>query len=150
MANIIPNQTPLAKSIGSSDVWIPLTSVSGITVPSDMAWIDRELIQIDALNTTTTPPQARVRRGIGGTGAVAHGIGSTVITGPPTIFYGSDPIGVPSPGSQPYWINVKTGVIWVAQGDEAGPGAANRYWAPQVVTYAIGALGVRTVSVAPL
>lgn len=150
MANIIPNQTPLAKSIGSSDVWIPLTSVANITLPNDMAWIDRELLQIDAINSTMSPPQAKVRRGIGGTAAVSHGLGATVTTGPPTIFYGSDPVGVPAPGSLPYWINVKTGVIWVAQGDEAGPGAVTRYWAPQVVTYSIGSLGVRNVSVSPL
>lgn len=149
MANIIPNQTPLAKSIGVSDTLIPLTSVANINA-NDMAWIDRELIQIDAITNNSTPPQIRVRRGIGGTGAVAHGLGATVTTGAPTLFYGSDPIGVPAPGSQPYWINVKTGVIWVPQGDEAGPGTANRYWAPQVVTYGIGSLGVRTVSVAPL
>jgi len=46
-------------------------------------------------------------------------------------------------------VNTKTGVIWVAQGDEAGPGSANRYWQPQVVTPGIAAFGVRTLTPAP-
>lgn len=143
MANL--NSTTLAKSIGTQDTLIPLTSVANIT-RGDVLFVDQEAMPIKSLITTTSPPQAVVSR----TGRSAlHGIGATVYTGSPALFYTSDPVGAAPAGQQYYWINTKTGVIWVAQGDEVGPGSATRYWVQQVNVPSIGAFGVRVFTPTP-
>ena len=149
MASIIPNKTTLLKAVGTADTFIPLTNVANIN-KGDVIFVDQE-----AMPTSITKPAqtgnipgvfvARTGR------AASHGPGATVYTGPPTMYFATnDPVGVPSAGSQPYWINVKTGAVWVAQGDEAGPGSANRFWQLQVSTPGLGPLGIRTTTIAPV
>lgn len=152
MASIVPSSTTLLRSVASGDTFIPLSSVSALsalTAAMLKGWsiyIDQEAMPIAALLTTSALPGVTVTR----TGrAAAHGIGATVYMAPSSSFYTCDPVGVPPAGSQPYWINTITGRIWVAQGDEAGPGSANRYWQLQVTTPGTSALGVRTSSVSP-
>ncbi len=148
MANI--NQTTLSKAVGptSAEVFIPLASLATIAV-NDQLLVDREQMHVSALVPTVTPPGVRVRRGVSGTISTSHAPGAIVTTGPPTAFNVTDPVGVPPAGQQPYWINTKTGAIWVAQGDETGPGTLARYWQLQVTTQARGALGIRTTSIVP-
>ncbi len=148
MPSIIPNTTTLLKSVGSSDTFIPLSSVAGIKA-GDVIFIDREAMPTDQhkspyVGTISGVSVARSGR------AAAHGIGATVYTGPPSAFSTVDPVGVPPIGSQPWWINVTTGVIWVAQGDEAGPGSANRFWQAQTTVPGTAALGVRAFTVGPM
>jgi len=145
MASIIPASTTLAKSVGSSDVFIPLSSVSGIAKGS-VIYVDLEAMPVAQVVTTGALPGVVVTR----TGrAASHGIGATVYYGAPSAFATVDPVGVPPAGSVAWVINTITGRIWVAQGDEAGPGAANRYWQLQTVTPGVGALGVRTSVASP-
>ncbi len=148
MPSIVPNTTTLLKSVLSSDTFIPLSSISGIN-PGDVVFIDQEAMASNRLNNLVTgniPGVKVVRTGR----AASHGIGATVYTGPPSAFSTVNPTGVPPVGGQPWVINTTTGVIWVAQGDEAGPGAANRYWQAQTSLPTIGALGVRTVTAGPV
>lgn len=147
MPSIIPNTTTLLKSVLSSDTFIPLLSVAGIKA-GDVIFIDAEAMPTDQhkspyVGTMSGVYVARTGR------AAAHGIGATVYTGPASAFATVDPVGVPPAGSQPWVINTKTGVIWVAQGDEAGPGTANRYWQAQTTVPGTAALGVRTFSIGP-
>lgn len=143
MANL--NSTQLATSVGPSDTIIPLLSLSGIS-RGDVLFVDKEAMPISALLSTSNPVAVRVAR----TGvAAAHGPGALVYTGPPSAFAPVDPVGIPPIGVQPYWVNTRTGAIWVAQGDETGPGALNRFWQLQTSTPGKGALGVRTVTIAP-
>lgn len=146
MASIIPSFTTLLKSIGSGDTFVPLTSVAGI-VKGYVLYVDSEAMPVGVVVSNSAIPGVNVAR----TGrAASHGIGATVYYGPPSSFATTNPVGVPPAGSVAWVINTITGQIWVAQGDEAGPGAANRYWQLQVSTPGIGALGVRTVSVNPV
>jgi hypothetical protein len=121
-----------------------LASTSGIT-PGVRLYADRELMSVDRL--TGVGNEAVVRRGIEGTAATRHASNTAVYIGRGDQFYSSDPVGLPPivvPVS-PY-INVLTGVAWVAQGDEAGPGNAGRLWAPITVTQAAGAFGSTVVT----
>jgi hypothetical protein len=131
MPSIIPNKTSLTSGVATSDTFIYLASVANINI-GDLLLIDQEVLPTRAypkvsILTGNLPGVFVTRTGR----AATHGVGATVYTGPSSFFQTVDPVGVPPPGSQPYWINVKTGVIWVAQGDEAGPGALNRWWQPQ-------------------
>lgn len=152
MASIVPASTTVLRSVGSGDTFIPLSSVSALAAISAAAlkgwfiYVDQEAMPIAGVVTNSALPGVIVTR----TGrAAAHGIGATVYIAPGSSFYRNDPVGVPAAGSQPYWINASAGRVWVAQGDEAGPGSANRYWQLQVTTPGTGALGVRTSSVSP-
>lgn len=145
MASIIPNATTLLRSIGAADTFVPLTSLTNV-LAGYVLYVDAEAMPIGRLVTTGALPGVTVVRS---GRAASHGIGATVYTGPPAAFATGDPVGVPAAGSQPWVINVLTGRIWVAQGDEAGPGAANRFWQLQTVTPGTGAFGVRTTTVSP-
>lgn len=146
MASIVPNTTTLLRSVGSSDTFIPLSSLTNIN-KGDVIFMDLEAMPVARLVPGAALPGVIVTR----TGrAASHGIGATVYTGNPAVFATNDPVGVPGPGSQPYWINTLTGRVWVAQGDEGGPGAANRFWQLQTSTPGIGPLGVRTTAVSPV
>jgi hypothetical protein len=148
MASIIPNQTALAKSIVSADTIIPLVSMANIN-KGDVLYMDMEAMPTSKTlspNFTSTPPTVVVARS---GRASSHAAGVTVYTGPPSAFVVVDPTGVPAPGSQPWQINTLNGRIWVAQGDEGGPGVGNRFWLLQSTIPGIGALGVRTSLTSP-
>ena len=148
MASIIPNQTALAKAIVASDTIIPLVSMANVN-KGDVLFVDSEAMPTSktvAPNLVSTPPAVLVARS---GRAVAHGAGALVYTGPPAAFVTVNPSGVPAAGSVAWQINTLTGQIWVAQGDEAGPGAQNRFWQLQSTIPGIGALGVRTSLTSP-
>lgn len=147
MASIIPNQTTLLKSMLASDTFVPLSSVANIN-KGDVVFVDSEAMPTSSTRPSVTgnvPGVFVVRTGR----AASHGVGALVYTGPPSAFVTVDPVGVPAAGSQPWVINILNGRVWVAQGDEAGPGAANRFWQLQTTTPGIGAFGVRTLVASP-
>ena len=91
------------------------------------------------VSTTTVS----VARGAGGTRGAAHSDG-IVYAGAPNLFYSMDPVGSPNayPEATP-WINLRTGTVWAAVGDEVGPNAGSRFWQPINTLGISGALGVR-------
>lgn len=152
MANY--NSVTLARTVQPSDTSIALLSGSGINKGDFIFVVDMagrgEFMPIRTVGGVTVlgtnPPTIQVvRTGI----AATHGPNSLAYTGPPSAFYTVDPYGVPPTGVQPYWINVKTGDLWVAQGDEQGPGSLTRFWQKQIITPGRGSLGIRTFTPTP-
>lgn len=121
-----------------------LASTTGI-VQGTRLWLDRELAAVEQL--TGINNIVLVRRGVDQTIATPHQSSATVTLGRADQFYSTDPVGLPPIPILVYpYINVTTGVSWVAQGDETGPGAAARIWAPITSTETQGAMGVRVVT----
>lgn len=121
--------------IGSVTSAAPPTGVS----KGDLIWFDREAMMV--LDAGQNP--VIVRRGMAGTIAAGHVSGTTGYAGGPEKFSSVDPVGIPPafPAANP-WINTRDGRVWVAQGDERGPGVAARYWQLQTTTRgAVGAFG---------
>lgn len=143
MANL--NTTTTVRPVSSSDTFIPLASVANISI-GHVLFVDLESMPITRLQTVGALVGVYVNR----TGrAASHGPNALVYTAPPSAFYSHDPIGVPPVGVQNYWINERAGRIWVAQGDEAGAGTANRFWQLQTSTPGRGPLGIRTTTITP-
>lgn len=147
-ATVTLSTTTLATTVEPGDSLLTLGSLSSVPlnllVPTRL-YVDRELMAVEQI--TGIGNQVVVRRGTGGTAASRHATNTTVYIGRADQFYTSDPIGLPPVSVQVSpWINVVTGVAWVAQGDEAGPGNAGRIWAPITVTEAAGALGVTVIT----
>jgi hypothetical protein len=129
----------LTFGVGPGDNEITLSSLSGV-VPGYCLWIDRELMQVKELKSST---RVRVVRGESGTFASAHSSSATVTIGRCDQFYSVDPQGRPGetfPVS-PY-INVINGKVWMAQGDAIS--GANRWWQEVTQTYGTGPFGIRT------
>lgn len=135
--------TTLSLGCTATDSAITLTSTSGIT-PGVFLYLDRELVKVLSLGLGTS---VNVFRGRQGTATTAHGAGSLITIGRADQFYDIDPIGLPPTELlvSPY-INILTGVTWVAQGDETGSGLGGRIWAPVTVSQSVGALGVRVTT----
>ena len=133
-------QTTLAAPIGPSDTQVQLASVSGI-LRGWLLYIGGEAMTVVASPVSTTT--VSVARGAGGTRGAAHSDG-TVYAGAPNLFYSMDPVGSPNayPEATP-WINLRTGTVWAAVGDEVGPNAGSRFWQPINTLGISGALGVR-------
>lgn len=138
-------ETTLAATLTPRQGIPQLASPSAAAVGGVLV-IDREAMDILAL---TGSGQPRVMRGASVTAAVEHAIGTAVYIGSRTDLHHTDPVGLPQAGVQAHWFNLATGVLWVATGDEVGPGTAARVWVPQVITRTIGALGVRQKTVTP-
>lgn len=136
------NATTLSASIAATDQQPTLASLSTLAV-GDVLVIDREAMAVVRLSPL------RVMRGALSTAAVAHAGGATVYTGSPALFARVDPVGIPSADASSPWINLATGNVWVAQGDQVGPGVNTRYWQLQTTTRTAGALGVRVATVSP-
>lgn len=136
-------QTTLAAPIGAADVNIPLTSLTGVDLRDCLA-IDGELMHVRAFLGTN----AVVTRGAS-TPCVAHLRGARVYVGTPGQFHSTDPVGVPRPFADTPWINVRDRRIWHAMGDEVGANVGARFWQLETTTFAVGALGVRTVTTTP-
>lgn len=144
LATVTLASTSFASAVGAFDTQVNLASTSGI-VPGVRLFANREMLCVERL--TGIGNNAVVRRGLDGTGSSAHATNETVYIGSPEQFYDIDPQGVPVTGSpvNPY-INTRTGVIWVIQGDDVGSGAAARAWQPVTTTQTTGALGVRVTT----
>lgn len=145
-ATVTLSTTTLQAAISASDALVSVGSTSGI-VPGVFLYIDRELMGVVRLGLGAS---VVVQRGVGGTAASAHASASTVTIGRGDQFYDHNPLGLPpdvvavSP-----WINVLTGVQWVAYGDESGIGLKARSWQPTVITPSIGDLGIRQTTSTP-
>lgn len=136
--------TTLIVQVGPGERHWQLASTAGITQGTRL-WIDRELAAVEQL--TGINNIVVVRRGVDQTIATPHQSSAAVTLGRGDQFYSTDPVGLPPIPVLVYpWINVLTGVSWVAQGDETGPGAAARIWAPITVAETQGPLGVRIVT----
>jgi hypothetical protein len=147
-ATVSLSSTTFATTVEPSDTLVNLASTSGI-VPGVLLYCDRELLAVDRLTGIGT--QAIVRRGQDGTAATRHATNATVWIGRGDQFYSSTPTGLP-PAILPVYpyIDVRTGVIWVAQGDETGVGNAGRIWAAVTIAMVPGSLGnAQTVTTTP-
>lgn len=149
-ATVTLSSTTLKTNCAASDTAVQLTSTTGVTVNNLTTlrfWVDRELMTVVSLGLGTW---VNVLRGSDGSIASAHGSSATVYIGRADQFQSSDPVGTPpSPVLVSPWINVLTGTIWLAEGDESGPSAGARFW--QIVTNVpgTGSLGVRTTTQTP-
>lgn len=145
-ATVTLSTTTIASPVGRNDAQVKVASTSGLT-PGIRLFVDRELMQVVSLGVSSL---VNVRRGVDGTAADRHNANSTVYIGAGDQFYTYDPTGVPpdailvSP-----WINVRTGDIWLAEGDPDPTGTLPRWWQKQTTTRAIGPLGIRTVTLDP-
>lgn len=145
LATVSLSSTTFATTVEPSDTLVNLTSTSGI-VPGVSVFCDRELMFVERLTGIGT--QTIVRRGQDGTSATRHATNSTVWIGRGDQFYNSTPTGLPPAVLLVYpYIDVRTGVIWVAQGDETGPNNAGRVWAQTTQAMVAGALGNQSVVV---
>ncbi|MGH9452346.1 MAG: hypothetical protein ACRD2O_00070 [Terriglobia bacterium] len=116
-------QTTLSAAISNSQTSFALASVTGITVSNNTnatdIYIDRELMQVTAVNSTTSI--VSVLRGVGGQSA-AHASGDMVLASSPAAFINFDPSGACSTTAptgptmavpaQPA-INVYSGAQWL-------------------------------------
>lgn len=145
-ATVTLTQTTLLAPCGANDTAVTLSSTSGV-LPGVRLFMDRELLTVVNVGIGTT---VNVLRGVDGTASAPHAGASVVTIGRGDQFYDSDPVGMPpaSPAVSP-WINIRTGVNWLAQGDEDGPGVNARFWQAIVNTPSAGALGVRATTQSP-
>lgn len=129
----------LAADVPAGAGRLPVSSTAGINV-GDRVFVDLELYQVLQVISTTS---LRVMSGLG-TLSTAHINGATFWAGNPSVFRSVNPQGIPpaAPMANP-WINVATGTVWFALGDESGPGVSARFWQQQVVgPRTAGALGI--------
>jgi len=142
--------TTLGQLVHFSDAMVKLASTSGVSKDTRL-YVDRELMRVLSLGPD---PWVFVQRGVDGTRTTAHSPGATVYVGRADQFYASDPQGEP-PDAIPVdpYINVKTGDIWLAQGDALPVDGirpiATRLWVKQSTVLAAGALGAATVTSSP-
>lgn len=120
---------------------VKVASTSGLT-PGVRLFADKEMMQVVSLGVSTL---VNVKRGVDGTAAAPHGSDVTVYIGTGDQFFAYDPVGQPPPIVlvSPH-INVRTGDVWFAQGDDLTSG--QRYWQKQSVARAVGPLGVLTAT----
>ena len=143
--------TSLALPLGEKDTLVHLVSGSGV-VPGIRLYLDRELLTVvgPAPANASGAVSFVVLRGREGTQSKMHDSSTLVYIGRGDQFYEQDPEGSPLeaiPVSP--WINVRNGRVWLAQGDDAPPGACYRWWQVQTVTYSVGSGGVRTMTLSP-
>lgn len=149
-ATVTLSATTLKTTCAAGDTAVQLASTTGLTVNNVTTlrlWIDRELLTVISLGLGTW---VNVLRGSDGSIASAHGSSAVVYIGRADQFYAADPIGLPpSPVLVSPWINVLTGTMWLAEGDELGPSAGARFWQAVTNVPGTGALGVRTTTQNP-
>lgn len=125
--------------IGSDAVDAP----SGVN-KGDYLWFDREAMEV--LDASVNP--VRVLRGAAGTAVASHVVGTAGYSGPSYLYSTVDPTGIPPVGAPNPWINTREGRVWIAVGDESGPGTLQRFWQLQVIGPRVpGALGIYQPSV---
>lgn len=140
LATVTLGTTTFASPVKETDSQVIFTSLTGISAGM-CVFSNRELLTVERL--TGIGNAAVVRRGQDGTKQRAHSILETVYIGRPDQFYSFDPQGVPGTSLTNPHINTQTGVAWVIQGDDIGPGQAAQTWQPVTSAQTIGALGVR-------
>jgi hypothetical protein len=138
--------TTLDQTLDAKSRSVKLASVSGVRVGMCL-FLDGELVKVTLLDIA---PWVQVLRGQDGSKAIPHSSGVAVYIGDGSQFYQFDPVGRPSETFEVSpWINVQTGAIWFAQGDNDPVGLADRWWQQQGVTYDQGPLGVRVKTFNP-
>lgn len=145
-ATVTLSTTTLSVAVNANASSITVASTSGLTSGTRL-FIDRELLTVVSLGVGTA---VNVLRGVDGTSGAAHASSSVVTIGRADQFYQSDPIGAP-PAAIPVspYINVITGAVWFAQGDQEPSANTNRWWQLQTSTYDVGPLGSRTLVQTP-
>ncbi len=145
MATYTLGTTNFAKPVGKFDSQVYVASTSGL-VAGMRLFADRELMSVTSLAGFAN--LVNVRRGVDGTAAERHGTEVTVYSGAADQFYRQDPEGQPRTDLLVTpWINVRTGDVWFAQGDQFANG--QRWWQKQTTTYGFGALGERLTTQTP-
>lgn len=144
-ATVTLSTTTFNATVEPGDTKLIMGSTSGLA-PGVHLCVDRELIAIDRL--TGLGNEVVVKRGQDGTAASRHATNTPVYIGRADQFYSTDPVGLP-PAVLPVspYINVRAGRIWVAMGDDLGPGNAGRIWAEVTTAMSAGALGVPVITV---
>lgn len=138
--------TTLDATLDAFSQFVKLASTSGVR-PGTCLFFDGELVKVISLDVS---PWVRVLRGQEGSKTAAHPSGVTVYVGDGSQFYQTNPIGRPPETFEVSpWINVHTGAIWFAQGDNDPVGLADRWWQQQSVTYDQGPLGIRVKTFTP-
>lgn len=120
LAAVLPAQTlltntTLSAALTASQTVMTVGSATGFTANSTVAYVDHELVDVRAVSGTTIT----IRRGAGGTAAVAHKSGQIVFVGAPSSFIArkveADLSGTCTRGTAPAdilpKINVLTGTI---------------------------------------
>lgn len=144
-ATVSLSTTTLSRTVEPSDSKVYLASTSGVT-PGVRLFLDRELLAIERLTGIGT--EVIVRRGVDGTVASRHATNTAVYIGRPDQFYSTDPVGLPPNELLVYpYINVITGDLWTAEGDESGPGLQGRIWSKVTRSIDAGALGNNQLTV---
>lgn len=147
-ATVTLSSTTFSTKVDRDDLLVSVTSTANI-VPGQCLWADRELMRVTAIGVASGINRlVRTERGFGGTHSQNHSAGQVVTIGFPHQFYTYDPRGAPRQEVlvSPH-INVLTGDMWVAMGDDGTDQSANRWWAKQSVYQGIGPLGVRNETV---
>lgn len=146
VATVSLTTTTFTATVEPGDTKVILASATGITPSTALPqggthlYVDRELMLVERF--TGIGNEAVVRRGLDGTAISRHATNATVWIGRGDQFYNTTPMGLPPAVLLVYpYIDVRTGVIWVAQGDESGVGNAGRIWAPMTITLSTDALG---------
>src|SRR5262245_29005709 len=124
------NRTTIAAALTAADTRVTFASATGLT-KGDLAYIDREAMQLLFTPLAGVSTIWSVLRGINGTAAAPHAINNQVFTGPPGAFQMTTPQGVSTNASAlalPH-INVLTGDLftlstggsWQKAGDDGVP-----------------------------
>lgn len=138
--------TTLDGPIDDHTSLIKLASTSGVR-PGLCLYFDGELTKVVSLEVA---PWVRVLRGQEGSRAIPHASSVVVYIGDGSQFYQTNPYGRPPETFEVSpWINVHTGAIWFAQGDNDPVGLADRWWQQQGVIYDQGPLGIRVKTFTP-
>ena len=145
-ATVDLSTTSLVKPISAWDSQIVVASTSGLTTGKRL-YADRELMSVVSVDSSS---QVTVRRGVDSTLAAPHASSMVCVIGDADQFFSYDPQGMPKDAVlvSPH-INVRTGDIWLAQGDVSPEGNSARWWEKVQVKYDVGALGIRSVTSSP-
>jgi hypothetical protein len=143
----------------SVDTTVALNSTTNINAPVNgviqtYLYIDRELMGVTAINTTTKI--ATVNRGMNYTNVAPHVSGTMVLLGPNGAFQAVDPSGNCTAASTLFtpWVNVVTGAQWlcstVTNTWVPGWGNPGNSFAPPAVTAAVASVAGTTLPSGPL
>jgi ornithine cyclodeaminase/alanine dehydrogenase-like protein (mu-crystallin family) len=108
------NKTTVAAAISATDTRIRFASPTNIRA-GDVAYIDREAMDLLYQPLTDVPAIWEVHRGASGTGAAPHAVNNQVYTGPPGHFSVTSPQGALTPDrllASPH-INILSGDVFV-------------------------------------
>ncbi len=133
--------TNFSAPFDTDDTLVTVNSLTGI-VPGVHLYAGRELMRVQSI--VGVGNQIILARGRDGTAGCQHTPAETVYIGQGYQFYEQDPQGLPPTAAlvNP-WINIRSGSIWVIQGDDIGLAMQSRSWQPVTTTQIIGPLGVR-------